>query len=91
MFNPPHQGKILLDALVDRYLSEVCSPIPGIVHNQFMASTSPQIPQRPKEANYPTPPPFLPHAFENKQVTSKKPQMTYRNKQLTSRSLPGSA
>jgi hypothetical protein len=36
---------------------------------------------------YPTPPPFLPHAYENNRVTSIKPKMTPKNKRLTARNL----
>jgi hypothetical protein len=37
-----------------------------------------------RQAKTPTPPPFLLQPHDNKQVTSKKPISTYRNKGLTS-------
>jgi len=72
-----------------RYFLGVCSPIRENAHNQFMASTALQTPQRPKSAIYPTPPPFSPHKYENNDVTSIMTKSACQNKQLTSRSLPG--
>jgi len=58
MFNPPHPGKILRDALGDRYFPGVCSLFLGNAHNRFMVSSAPKISRRTRRANYPTPPPF---------------------------------
>jgi len=78
------------DKMSLRYFLGVCSSIRENAHNQFMASTALQIPQRPKSATYPTPPPpFSPHAYENNEVTSIMTKNAHENKQLTSRSLPG--
>ena len=49
----------------------------------FPQSNSPQT-----ATIYPTPPPFSSHAYENNEVTSKKPKNAFQNKQLTPAEIP---
>ena len=84
------------DKMSLRYLPEVCRSIREKAHNRFMASRASEfspvqdvryVPGLYPPAAPPTPPPFLPHAYQNNQVTSKKPKVTCKNKQLASRIL----